>query len=110
MSNNQLITKSLMFICLSLLVVSCATAEREDMKSSLDKRIGQPAPNYKEGRNQHYQYRDIDDKTYELIWKRPDACSYVLEINKLERTISGWHYFESNPPSDCKFQNFRELM
>jgi len=97
--------------CLGGLVTSCAPMVTfEDMGPSLDKKIGQPAPNFSEGHSRNYQYRDVNDKTYELLWRRPDACSYVLEVRKLDGIITGWHYLESNPPSDCKFQNVRQLM
>jgi|SRR5450830_11142 len=97
--------------CLGAVIISCAPMVTfENMGPSLDKRIGQPAPNLSEDYSRYYQYRDVDDKTYELLWKRPDACSYVLEIGKVDNIITGWHYLESNPPSDCKFQNVRQLM
>ena len=101
----------ILLACLSTLISACAPMVTfEDMGPSLDREIGQPAPNFSEGHARYYQYRDVNDKTFELIWRRTDACSYVLEVRKLDRIITGWHYLESNPPSDCKFQNVRQLM
>lgn len=94
-----------------LCVSACASmVELEDMESSLNARIGKPAPETTAADANQYKYNDIDSETYELTWARPDACSYVWVVSKSSKTLLKWRYVQSPPPTGCKFQTVRQLM
>jgi hypothetical protein len=81
-----------------------------DMTESLNANVGKPAPNPAVGNASDYKYQDVDHETYELIWIRPDECSYALVVRKVDKTIVGWHFLKNPPPMGCKFQHVRQLM
>ena len=81
-----------------------------DMEASLNAEIGKPAPIQADGRLAQFEYRDIDGESYELIWRRPDECSYALMVSKSDRTVVGWHFLKSPAPTGCQFQSVKQLM
>lgn len=84
--------------------------EFSDMEASLNADIGKLAPSTAVGRVTQFEYRDIDNETYELTWRRPDECSYALVVRKSDRTIVGWHFLKSPAPTGCRFQSVKQLM
>lgn len=82
-----------------------------DMESSLNADVGQPAPDLAVGHTSRmFKYRDVDNEIYELLSLRPDECNYALVVRKKDKTIVGWHFVNSPPPTGCKFQHVRQLM
>jgi hypothetical protein len=84
--------------------------EFTDMEASLNADIGKPAPSTTVGRVTQFEYRDIDSEKYELVWRRPDECSYALLVRKLDQTIVGWRFLKSPAPTGCRFQSVKQLM
>ncbi len=81
-----------------------------DMEISLNREVGKLAPDVSSGNAGLYERKDIDNQTYELVRKRPDNCSYALQIRKIDSVITGWHFLQSPAPTGCKFQDVRQLM
>lgn len=104
---------SAVYLCLAscLALVGCgAMVEFSDMEASLNADIGKLAPSTAVGRVTQFEYRDIDNETYELTWRRPDECSYAPVVRKSDRTIVGWHFLKSPAPTGCRFQSVKQLM
>jgi hypothetical protein len=98
------------FVCVLILSACVSLIKFEDMESSLNARIGKPAPDTNSANSNQYRYSDIDSETYELTWVRPDACSYAWVVSKASKTLLKWRYVESPPPTGCKFQAVQQLM
>lgn len=96
--------------CVLSLSACVSMVKFEDMETSLNARIGKPAPETTAADANQYKYSDIDSETYELTWARPDGCSYVWVVSKVNKTILKWRYVQSPPPTGCKFQTVRQLM
>lgn len=84
--------------------------EFTDMEASLNAKVGKPAPSAAVGQVTQFEHRDIDDETYELIWRRPDECSYAIVVRKPDQTIVGWHFLKIPAPTGCRFQTVKQLM
>lgn len=107
------IAHSVACLCLGscFAVVGCGSmVEFTDMGTSLDAEIGKPAPSTTIGRVIQFEYRDVENETYELTWRRPDECSYAMVVRKLDQIIVGWHYLKSPAPTGCRFQTVKQLM
>ena len=95
----------------SVLLACGSMVTFSDMEASLNADVGKSAPDLAVGHTSWmFKYHDVDSETYELTSLRPDVCNYALVVRKKDKTIIGWHYLQSPPPTGCKFQSVKQLM
>jgi hypothetical protein len=105
-ASDSSIARYLSAMALPLILMACGPMVTFiDMESSLNADVGQPAPDLAvHEMSWRFSYRDVDSETYELTSLRPDACNYAYVVRKKDKTIIGWHFLRSPPPTGCKFQ------
>ncbi len=94
-------------VCITIIAAytaGCASLSG-DLSQSLDSQIGNPAPDIEVGHNRGFELHDVDAETYQLIWRRPDRCSFAMTVRKSDRIVIGWHYLEEPAPDGCTYFN-----
>jgi hypothetical protein len=106
------VAKYLSLLALPPILLACGSMVTfSSMETSLNAEVGKAAPDLTVGHTSWmYAYHDVDSETYELTSLRPHECNYALVVRKKDKTIIGWHYLRSPPPTGCKFQSVKQLM